>query len=205
MWKKTVSENLECQTKNSIQDEFSYCKTIIVLENIHQVSEEDLKGIDTVFSFKAEENEILIKLEYIDGLNIELAENLLNQYINFLTIVTNQPNICISKIDLGTKSESWVLDEKNTIDSYVEPRTEVEWTIARVWGDILGIEKVGVEDNLFELGASSYTIVQIAMELSSDFIFDINDIFEFPTISSLANRVKYKKDNWKTLMKQIKN
>lgn len=69
----------------------------------------------------------------------------------------------------------------------------MEWTIARVWGDILGIEKVGVEDNLFELGASSYTIVQIAMELSSDFIFDINDIFEFPTISSLANRVKYKK------------
>src|SRR4029079_7876895 len=40
-------------------------------------------------------------------------------------------------------------------DSYVAPRTVVEEQVARIWADILGLDRVGVHDNYFELGGHS--------------------------------------------------
>jgi len=45
---------------------------------------------------------------------------------------------------------------------YVAPRTPEEETMARIWAEVLRIEKVGVNDNLFELGADSLHVFQIA-------------------------------------------
>ena len=40
-------------------------------------------------------------------------------------------------------------------ESYTEPRTELEIYIAEMWQEILGIDKVGVHDDFFELGGDS--------------------------------------------------
>ena len=44
---------------------------------------------------------------------------------------------------------------------YVAPRTEQEKTLATIWAEVLHLERVGVQDNLFELGADSLHIFQI--------------------------------------------
>ena len=46
--------------------------------------------------------------------------------------------------------------------NYVAPRTPQEETMARIWADVLHLEKVGIEDNIFELGADSLHVFQIA-------------------------------------------
>ncbi len=40
--------------------------------------------------------------------------------------------------------------------SYVAPRTEFERKITAIWQEALGVEKVGVDDNFFDLGATLY-------------------------------------------------
>jgi amino acid adenylation domain-containing protein len=45
---------------------------------------------------------------------------------------------------------------------FVAPRTEKEKTLATIWAEVLRLERVGTQDNLFELGADSLHIFQIA-------------------------------------------
>ncbi len=47
------------------------------------------------------------------------------------------------------------------------PRTNAEETIAAIWADVLGIERVGVDANFFELGGDSILNIQIAPGLSA--------------------------------------
>jgi amino acid adenylation domain-containing protein len=44
---------------------------------------------------------------------------------------------------------------------YVAPRTEQEKTLSAIWAEVLHLERVGIQDNLFELGADSLHIFQI--------------------------------------------
>ena len=46
--------------------------------------------------------------------------------------------------------------------NYVAPRTSQEETMAKIWADVLHLEKVGIADNIFELGADSLHVFQIA-------------------------------------------
>ena len=45
---------------------------------------------------------------------------------------------------------------------YVAPRNQREQELAAIWAQVLHLERVGIEDNLFELGADSLHIFQIA-------------------------------------------
>jgi len=46
--------------------------------------------------------------------------------------------------------------------SYIAPRTPQENTLAKIWAEILHLDRVGIEDNIFELGADSLHVFQIA-------------------------------------------
>ncbi|WP_210528171.1 MupA/Atu3671 family FMN-dependent luciferase-like monooxygenase [Rubellimicrobium arenae] len=64
--------------------------------------------------------------------------------------------------------------------------------IAAIWSKILGVEQIGPQDNFFDLGGHSLLAVQahrdIRARLGSDKL-SITDIFRFPTLGALAQRV----------------
>ncbi|GAA0280040.1 hypothetical protein GCM10010302_17240 [Streptomyces polychromogenes] len=71
------------------------------------------------------------------------------------------------------------------------PRDEVEQQLADVWGKLLGIPGVGMDDNIFELGGDSLLIVQIAAECQRlGLSVSPGDVFELPTIARLAERLR---------------
>lgn len=39
------------------------------------------------------------------------------------------------------------------ISKYSPPTNRMERTLTEIWSEVLGIEKVGIDDNFFELGA----------------------------------------------------
>jgi len=74
---------------------------------------------------------------------------------------------------------------------YTAPRTAVEEAIAAIWADVLGIEKVGVDDDFFALGGHSLLATQIVAQLRSDFAVNLplHALFSFPTVASLSQQV----------------
>jgi non-ribosomal peptide synthetase component F/aryl carrier-like protein len=75
--------------------------------------------------------------------------------------------------------------------AYVAPRTALERTLAEVWQEQLGIERVGVEDNYFVLGGDSIrSIALVAQARERGVNVSIKDLFTCPTISSLASALE---------------
>jgi acyl carrier protein len=72
--------------------------------------------------------------------------------------------------------------------AYVAPRTQIEETIARIWRQILRIEKVGVQDNFFDLGGNSLLLMQTHAKLclALEVDFPIVRFFEHSTIAALT-------------------
>jgi len=52
-------------------------------------------------------------------------------------------------------------DEIETKEGFTSPRTPVEKKLARIWQEVLGLERVGITENFFELGGDSIVSIQI--------------------------------------------
>ncbi|HYW51837.1 MAG TPA: SDR family NAD(P)-dependent oxidoreductase [Gemmatimonadaceae bacterium] len=56
-------------------------------------------------------------------------------------------------------------DPFGTADDFVAPRTEFEVAIAEVWRDVLGVERIGIHDNFFDIGGHSLLGVRAITKL----------------------------------------
>ena len=74
--------------------------------------------------------------------------------------------------------------------AHTAPRNDVEESLARIWGDLLCIEQVGVHDNFFELGGDSIIAMQVATRATqAGFPITVRDVHRQPTIAELAGVV----------------
>ncbi len=76
----------------------------------------------------------------------------------------------------------------STGQTYVPPSTPVEEDLARIWAEVLDLERVGIHDNFFELGGHSLLATQIASRVRELYDVDVplRALFESPTIAQLA-------------------
>jgi amino acid adenylation domain-containing protein len=74
----------------------------------------------------------------------------------------------------------------------VEPRTELEQRLATIWQRELGIEKIGVSDNFFDLGVRSIVAASLfaAIEHEIGNNLPLGAIFRAPTIEKLARLIE---------------
>ena len=71
--------------------------------------------------------------------------------------------------------------------SYVPPVSPVEKTLAQIWGEVLGLKKVGVVDNFFELGGDSILAIQVvAKARQAGLRVTPLELFQHQTIRELA-------------------
>jgi acyl carrier protein len=89
---------------------------------------------------------------------------------------------------------------------YVAPRTEPEQIIARIWQEVLHVEKPGVNDNFFDLGGNSLLLVRVHSKLREAFAKDISliEMFRYPTINLLVKLVAQEEDK-KAALKQAQD
>jgi acyl-CoA synthetase (AMP-forming)/AMP-acid ligase II/acyl carrier protein len=71
---------------------------------------------------------------------------------------------------------------------YAAPRNEAERKLAKVWQEALQVEKVGIDDNFFDLGGHSLLMVTIQSRLKEVFKKDVPivEFFKHPTVRLLS-------------------
>lgn len=74
----------------------------------------------------------------------------------------------------------------------VAPRTFTEEVLARIWAEVLELEKVGIRDNFFDLGGQSLLATQMMVRLRAVLEVDLtpSHLFEAPTVADLAELVE---------------
>jgi acyl carrier protein len=75
---------------------------------------------------------------------------------------------------------------------YVAPRDGVEEQLAEIFGEVLGLDRVGVHSNFFELGGDSLLAVQTLSRVEAVFGTEISirSFFSVPTVAQLAREVE---------------
>ncbi|MEH2042430.1 type I polyketide synthase [Nostoc sp.] len=73
-------------------------------------------------------------------------------------------------------------------NDYVAPRNQIEQKLADIWQPILGIEKIGIHDNFFEIGGDSLIGIQLIATFNKVFNLNISiaKLYECPNIGSMA-------------------
>lgn len=123
---------------------------------------------------------------------------------------TELSQIIVSTGDLNSRLNTWVgrrpLEEAapsrvenkwqshprcNSQTAYVPVQNETEKVLANIWEDLLGIDKVGIQDNFFDLGGDSLLLLRLQVKISQALGVHLSpaEMFEYPTINTLARRL----------------
>jgi amino acid adenylation domain-containing protein len=75
--------------------------------------------------------------------------------------------------------------------TYTPPETPVQETLASVWREVLGVDRVGLDDDFFDLGGHSLLAVRMLAGVQRELGIDLylGRVFEHPTIRQLAGAV----------------
>lgn len=117
-------------------------------------------------------------------LRAKVPEYMIPQYFVKLQSIPLTPN---GKVDRRALPAPQV--DRQTQETYVAPRNEVERIIVGIWQQILNIKNAGIHDNFFELGGHSLLLVKMLTKLQESFKKELSivEMFRHPTIAALAN------------------
>jgi FkbH-like protein len=96
--------------------------------------------------------------------------------------------------------EAWARGNRAVVSSsapYAAPRTDTERELCRIWGELLGVERVGIHDDFFALGGSSLLAVRLFVQIEKALgkTLPLVVLFQSPTIEKLAHAIEQRKEH----------
>ena len=84
-------------------------------------------------------------------------------------------------------------------ENYLAPNTDTEKLLCNIWQDVLGVEKVGLNDNFFSLGGDSILSIRIVSQAKKKGLYlSVRNVFEAPTVGLLVKKVNFSIDDEET-------
>ncbi len=82
-------------------------------------------------------------------------------------------------------------DRPRTSATYVEPRNPTERVLSRMWAEVLGVERVGADDDFLELGGHSLLAIRLIGRIRDAFDVELSPrrFFEAPTVAAMAQEI----------------
>jgi amino acid adenylation domain-containing protein len=80
----------------------------------------------------------------------------------------------------------------NSLSLYMPPVTATQKAVAEIWKAILHIQRIGIRDDLFELGANSLSVGAFVNRVQRDLnlVLNIREVFTHPTIEAIAEEIE---------------
>ncbi|WP_031340886.1 phosphopantetheine-binding protein, partial [Xanthomonas maliensis] len=76
---------------------------------------------------------------------------------------------------------------QRSMRTYVAPTSALEWQLAEVWQAVLGVDRVGRNDNFFQLGGHSLLAVTLVERLRQQGLgMDVRTLLGQPTLAAMA-------------------
>lgn len=112
---------------------------------------------------------------------------------NTLMVLDSLPLTANGKIDRKALPVPNQIAQEKSEKVLTEPQTFMEQSIAAIWQQVIGVEKIGLEDNYFELGGDSLLATRISGMVRSQLKLELplGDIFANPTVGQLADHVQH--------------
>jgi amino acid adenylation domain-containing protein len=78
------------------------------------------------------------------------------------------------------------------LSDYAAPQTPMEEMVAAIFADVLRVERVGIDDNFFEMGGHSLSATQVVSRIRQNLHVDVpvRTMFESPTVAALSQAVE---------------
>ncbi len=96
------------------------------------------------------------------------------------------------KIDEAALPDPHTARDERGQPAYVAPRTPLEETIAAIWGEVLHLNRVGIQDDFFAYGGHSLLAAQVVARLRDTLMVEVSlpHVLEYPTPAGLAAQVQ---------------
>ncbi|MGG0755059.1 amino acid adenylation domain-containing protein [Brevibacillus laterosporus] len=151
------------------------------------IAREDHAGVQHLCAYIVAEKQLTIS-----ELKIKLAYQLPNymvpSYFIQLDKMPHTPNGKLNRKALPAPEDSSI----HSGAEYVPARTWMESKLVQIWQEVLGLPKIGVKENFFDIGGHSlratHLVAKIYKELNQN--FPLRDVFQNPTIEQMAEILK---------------
>ncbi len=110
-----------------------------------------------------------------------------------------KPQVIVSSLDLpaleravsrteAPQAAATAFERPDLAVDFIEPGSDIEKTLAGFWSELLGVRKIGLHDNFFDLGGHSLIAVRLFRMIKAAYAveFPISTLFEAPTIAACA-------------------
>ncbi|WP_336081221.1 amino acid adenylation domain-containing protein [Nocardia sp. SSK8] len=106
----------------------------------------------------------------------------------YVVLLDDIPLTPVGKLD---RKALPVPDFSSAQRAYLAPRTPVEESVATVFGEVLGSDRVSVDQSFFELGGNSLTATKVVARVNSALgcRIALRDLFDAPSVAQLAARL----------------
>ncbi|MGA9380531.1 MAG: condensation domain-containing protein, partial [Phormidium sp.] len=97
------------------------------------------------------------------------------------------PNGKVDRHALPTPEWHKELEEK-----YVAPRNPIEEILCNLWGEILNLKQIGINDNFFQIGGQSLLATQLISRIRTNLQIELplKSLFEAPTVAELTVQIQ---------------
>ncbi|RXJ81158.1 non-ribosomal peptide synthetase [Arcobacter sp. F2176] len=184
------------EIENNLNEHPNINKAIVVL-----VEDKSLKKSKQVLVAYIVTNKIIDENKIKQYLNDHLPEYMIPRFYITLDEIPLSIN---GKIDYKHLPKIDILEKYHA--NYVAPKNKLETTIQNIISEHLSIEKVSVEESLFDLGATSLDVVTIHNQLETKLNINLSilDLFDKPTIRTLCLHIEQKDNQVNNILTQAR-
>jgi non-ribosomal peptide synthetase component F/thioesterase domain-containing protein len=134
------------------------------------------------------------QLEYNPDLfDYDTIQSMLEDYHRILDAILENPHLKVAELGLSPRNKTHAaLATESPHAEIAFPQNDTEKQLKQIWGELLGIRSIGVQQNYFELGGNSILAVRLFNQIENAFTvkLPLSTLLEAPTIRQFARLLR---------------